>query len=81
MTYKHIGSTKINEASCINLSATGLLFRTHEAIAVGTALSINIQSDAPLALPLHALVETKRLNKIADNQYEVAVAIEGLKGV
>jgi hypothetical protein len=32
-------------------------------------------------LPLHALVEVKRMREIKADEFEIAVAIEGLKGV
>ena len=68
-------------ASCINLSAAGILFTTVDKLTTGSSLEISVKPVNPITPPLNAIIEIIRVVPVDTNQYEVAATIEGIKGV
>lgn len=68
-------------ASCINLSAAGILFTTADKLTTGSSLEISVKPVNPITPPLNAIIEIIRVVPVDTNQYEVAATIEGIKGV
>ncbi|MFT6218659.1 MAG: hypothetical protein ACJA2Y_001083 [Cycloclasticus pugetii] len=81
MVFTHPSTGAKGTATSLNLSAAGILFKTHEKLTQGCSLEISVQSVNPNTPPLNAIVEINRVTPIEDNLYEIAATIEGIKGV
>ena len=80
MEFSFPGSKKTSTGHCLNLSAAGILFRTHEQLTAGSSLEITVSPENPLTPPLNALIEIIRVVPVENDEYEVAATIEGIKG-
>lgn len=79
MTYKFPESEREYAASCINLSGTGILFRTNDDIDAGRALEIRIMPENYICPSITAFIEIVRSNPTEENQYEIAGSIKAIK--
>ncbi|HHH48966.1 MAG TPA: PilZ domain-containing protein [Gammaproteobacteria bacterium] len=69
-------SGQAGQGTCINLSATGVLFHTDQPIATGTPLSINITPQYSVVSPFEAEAEVLRCKPNGvEGEYEIAVRI------
>ena len=68
------------EGRCHNLSATGMLLSTAEAVPAGTALQVNITPEKQLVPPLEAEVEVLRVEAREDGRYHLACTIRSMGG-
>ncbi len=66
-------SGQTGHGTCINLSATGVLFHTDQPIPTGTQVSINITPEYSVVSPFDADIEVLR-NKPngVEGEYEIA---------
>jgi len=80
MDFIHPGSQEKGSGHSINLSAAGILFRTHEKLTEGSSLEISVKPANPITPPLNALIEIIRVVPVDNNEYEIAATIEGIKG-
>ncbi|MGR9108833.1 MAG: PilZ domain-containing protein [Gammaproteobacteria bacterium] len=79
MSYKYPESEQEYPANCINLSGTGILFRTNEDVEPGRALEIRIKPSNYSCPSITAFIEIIRTTPIDDQHYEIAAAIKGIK--
>lgn len=79
MTFCTLDSNEERQATCLNLSATGLLFTTGQPVVAGQGLDVSIHPKNNLTPPLHALAEVIRCTP-CDAGFEVAASIKAIKG-
>lgn len=79
MTFCTLDSNEEQQANCLNLSATGLLFTTGRLVVAGQGLDVSIHPKNTLTPPLHALAEVIRCTPCGAG-YEVAASIKAIKG-
>lgn len=79
MTYKFVDSDQQHDATCINLSGAGILFKVDEEIEPGKALEIVLTPENKLTPPLNAFVEVVRASVASNGIYEIAASIKGIK--
>jgi hypothetical protein len=79
MTFCTLDSNQERQATCVNLSATGLSFTTGRPVAAGQGLDVGIQPKNNLTPPLRALAEVIRCTP-CDAGFEVAASIKAIKG-
>jgi hypothetical protein len=78
--YKVVGEDKERAGVCVNISGSGILFRTNEIIEPGRALEIRIEPDNRLTPPLTANIEVVRCTPAPEpGCHHVAGAIKGIK--
>jgi hypothetical protein len=58
--YREIGSEETRQGTCRNISASGILFTSDQAIPAGTELEINITPQFAVVSPLDAVVKVLR---------------------
>ncbi len=67
------------EASCINISGSGILFLTGQPLEPGKAAEVFIDLENRLTPPLTAYIEIIRCESIKNGEYEIAGSIKGIK--
>ncbi len=79
LQYQIQDSAERHQGTCLNLSATGILFRTDQNLSAGTQLSINITPQYSVVTPFKADVDVIRSTP-TDNegQYEIAGKITAI---
>jgi len=80
MSFTHPGTGVSGNGHSINLSAAGILFRTHVKLTAGSSLEIVVNPVNTVTPPLNALIEIIRVVAVENDEYEVAATIEGIKG-
>ncbi|MEW5008409.1 hypothetical protein A9Q80_03570 [Cycloclasticus sp. 46_83_sub15_T18] len=81
MEFVNPGTKVSGRGHSINLSAAGILFRTHDKLITGSSLEIVVSPVNTVTPPLNALIEIIRVVAVENDEYEVAATIEGIKGV
>ena len=81
ITYKFPDSGELYVGECLNISGSGILFKSPRSIEGGVALEITISPDNVLTPPMKAYVEVIRSKEIEPGMYEVATEIKGIKEV
>lgn len=76
ISFKIEGSNDTYYGECINLSATGVLFRTDQRFEPGTLVHINITPDKAVVAPLDATIEIIRAQLDSEGGYAVAGQIK-----
>lgn len=79
LIYKFPESDVEYAATCINMSGTGILFKSSEDIEPGCALEIRIMPENYICPSITAFIEVTRSNPTEDEQYEIAGAIRCIK--
>lgn len=79
LAYKPVGGTSPVGGSCINLSGSGILFRSSTPVEPGKAIEVHIRPTYRITPPLTAFVEVIRCTAGGDQEYEIAGAIRGIK--
>lgn len=80
LQYQVQGATESHSGTCLNLSATGILFRTDQNLAAGTRLSVNITPQYSVVTPFNADVEIIRSTTTdTEGQYEIAGKITAIR--
>ncbi len=73
LQYQVQNTAESHQGTCLNLSATGILFRTDQALAAGTQLNVNITPQYSVVDPFNAEVEVIRSSPNgAEGQFEIA---------
>jgi len=74
LSYSVVGGNHQFEGKVINLSSTGILFASSEAIEVGNLITLVITTSQTNTPPMHATVKVER---VTNNQghYEIACTI------
>ena len=80
MEFTHTGTGASGKGHSINLSAAGILFRTHDKLSAGSSLEIVVNPVNTVTPPLNALIEIIRVVAVENDEFEVAATIEGIKG-
>ncbi len=80
MEFTQPGTGVSGKGHSINLSAAGILFRTHDKLFAGSSLEILVSPVNKITPPLNALIEIIRVVAVENDEYEVAATIEGIKG-
>lgn len=76
MHYRVPGSDSLEEGTCINLSATGIQFTTHQPLPAGTELEVNMTPALSVVAPLDAVIEVIRSQALGDSgEYSIAARI------
>lgn len=79
MSFKFVDSDQQYNATCINISGAGILFKVDQEIEVGRALEIVINPKNNVTPPLDAFVEIIRVSAEGSGSYEIAATIKGIK--
>jgi len=79
LAYKPVGANSPLAGSCINLSGSGILFRSSWPMDPGKAIEVQIRPSYKITPPLTAFVEVVRCSATADSGYEIAGAIKGIR--
>lgn len=80
MSFKEIGTQQVNRGTCVNLSATGVLFKAPEPIPAGAQLEISIAPGYAVVDPFNAIIEVIRAAPTeANDSFEIAGKITAIK--
>ncbi|MDT8384423.1 MAG: PilZ domain-containing protein [Gammaproteobacteria bacterium] len=80
LQFRTLGSKEMQQGTCCNLSATGILFTTDSSIPDGAELEVNITPQYSVVSPFEAVVKVIRSqSNDALNQYTVAGKITSIK--
>lgn len=79
MTYKFPQAKQSHDATCLNLSGAGILFRAQESLEPGRALEICLTPETNVTPPMTAYIEIVRSSSCGSDQYEIAASIKGIK--
>jgi len=66
------GQEEFLHGTCINLSASGILFSSAQALDVGSYLQVNMTPQYAVVAPFDAEVEVLRSTPRAEGDYEIA---------
>ena len=73
LQFQIVASGETGRGTCVNLSATGVLFHTDQPIATGTQLNINITPRYAVVAPFDAEIEVLRsIPNGVEGEYEIA---------
>ena len=79
LQYQLQDSNERHQGICLNLSATGILFRTDQSLSAGTRLNVNITPQYAVVSPFDATVEVIRSQPNgSEGQFEVAGRITSI---
>lgn len=73
--YRPQGSQDSFEGRCVNLSAAGVLFITHQRFDPGTIMNINITPEHSVVPPLDATIEVVRANLDMSGKFAIGARI------
>ena len=76
ITFSITGETNSYTGQCRNLSHSGIMFITGEAIPEGQSLEVTIDTGNEKFQPMNALVEIIRVEPDENNQYRTAGVIK-----
>jgi len=80
LQFREVGSEQTSEGICRNLSATGILFTTEQAIPDGTELEVNITPRYSVVSPFAAVVKVIRSQSNGEpSRYIVAGKITSIQ--
>jgi hypothetical protein len=79
MSFKLASADHYRDGICINISGSGILFRTDVPLEPSKAAEVHIAPENRLTPPLTAYVEVIRCDPIDHGRYEIAGAIKGIK--
>ncbi len=79
LAFKPVGTTTPQGGSCINLSGSGILFKSTSPVEPGKAIEVHIRPNYKITPPLTAFVEVVRCSPVGDNSFHIAGAIKGIK--
>lgn len=80
ISFKEVGGQEISQGTCVNLSATGVMFKAREAIPMGARLEISIAPGYAVVDPFNAIIEVIRTTPIETNDsFEIAGKITAIK--
>jgi len=80
LSFKEVGGQEINRGTCVNLSATGVMFKSRESIPTGARLEISIAPGYAVVDPFNAIIEVIRTTPTeADDSFEIAGKITAIK--
>jgi hypothetical protein len=79
LAYKPVGTSIPLGGSCVNLSGSGILFRSASPVEPGKAIEVHIRPTYKVTPPLTAFVEVVRCSPISEGAFEIAGAIKGIK--
>jgi hypothetical protein len=73
LQFRELGSDETQQGVCCNLSATGIMFTTEQAVPQGAELEVNITPQYSVVSPFDAVVKVLRSQPSeAASQYTVA---------
>ena len=79
LQYQLQDTAESHQGTCLNLSATGILFRADQSLAAGTQLNVNITPQYSVVAPFNAKVEVIRSKPNGvKGQFEVAGKITAI---
>lgn len=79
MRFRIADSDTFTEATCGNISGSGILFEAPVPVAAGKAAEIHIEPVNRITPPLTAYIEVIRCESVGNDRYEIAGAIKGIK--
>lgn len=80
LQFCEVGSNEMQQGTCCNLSATGIMFTTENLIPDGTELEVNITPQYSVVSPFNAVVKVIRTTvNGTPNHYVVAGQITSIK--
>ena len=79
MSFKRVACGTQTHALCLDISASGLVFETSEAVEVGRALEIRTFPADRVTPPITALIEVIRCAKTDDGHFRIVGVIKGIK--
>jgi hypothetical protein len=80
LQFRALGASEMQQGTCCNLSATGIMFTTENAIPDGTELEINITPEYSVVSPFDAVVKVIRsISSDSPDQFTIAGEITSFK--
>ena len=80
LQFRTLGADETQQGTCCNLSATGIMFTTENAIPNGTELEVNITPQYSVVSPFDAVVEVIRsMSNGSPDEFTVAGKITSFK--
>ncbi len=79
MRFRVADSEHFTEATCSNISGSGILFHADTPVEAGKAAEVHIKLENRLTTPLTAYIEVVRCEQIAGGLFEIAGSIKGIK--
>ena len=80
LQFHEIGSSENRNGTCVNLSASGIMFMTEEELATGSQLEINITPQYSVVSPFDATIEVIRTHANGTpGRYAVAGKITSIR--
>jgi hypothetical protein len=80
LQFRALGASEMQQGTCCNLSATGIMFTTENAIPDGTELEINITPEYSVVSPFDAVVKVIRsMSSDSPDQFTIAGEITSFK--
>ncbi|HHI92939.1 MAG TPA: PilZ domain-containing protein [Gammaproteobacteria bacterium] len=80
LQFREVGSEKVQQGVCRNLSATGIMFTTEQKIPQGTELSVTITPQYSVVSPFDAVIKVVRTQTNGvPSQYAIAGKITSIR--
>lgn len=80
LQFRTLGTKEMQQGTCCNLSATGIMFTSENAIPDGTELEINITPQYSVVSPFDAVVEVIRsMSNGSPDEFTIAGKITSFK--
>ena len=79
ISYKFPDAGQSYIAECLNISGSGILFRSKQFIENGRALEVTIAGQNALTSAMIAYVEVIRTNEVEPDVYKIVTEIKGIK--
>lgn len=79
MRFRVANSEHFTDATCGNISGSGILFQADVPVEAGKAAEVHVDLENRLTPPLTAYIEVIRCEQIGENHYEIAGSIKGIK--
>ena len=80
LQFRALGADEVQQGTCCNLSATGIMFTTEKAIPDGTELEVNITPQYSVVSPFDAVVKGIRsMSSGAPDRFAIAGEITSFK--
>ncbi len=75
--YQVLDSSANKRATCVNLSAKGIKFRTDQALVVGSKIHVNVVPELKISPSLSAVMEILRVEPLINSRsYYIAGKLE-----
>lgn len=79
ISFRLPSDTQSYAGECLNISGSGILFRTEYQVKNGKALEVTVATKSAFVTPMIAYVEVTRCKEIRAGVFELRTEIKGIK--